>query len=250
VLHGALGAGNNFRSIARALVAERPETEFVLVDLRLHGRSLDAPRPHSLRASAEDLNRLAQHLGKLPEVVMGHSFGGKVALAYARQAGPGLEQIWVLDSNPGAQGPEVADPEVVQVLSRLTEVPGPFDSRDAAVQALQELGISAATARWLGGNYERREQGYLLKLDVPALEELLSNYFEDDFWPFLEEPRDSPEVHLVIAERSDRLSPALRRKAESLPAATQTHTHVLGDAGHWLHVDNPAGLVKLVLTHF
>lgn len=246
VLHGALGAGNNFRSIARALLEARPDTEFLLVDLRLHGRSLGAPAPHDLNACAQDLERLAEQHGRAPELVMGHSFGGKVALAYARATRNPLEQVWVLDSNPGASG-DVADPEVVHVLGHLARVPGPFVSREATIQALRGLGISEATARWLSANYERRADGYSLKLDLPALAELLSDYFEQDFWPYLSES-GAPAVHLVIAERSDRLSPALRQKAESLGPRARLETHVLPNAGHWLHVDNPSGLVDLILS--
>ena len=39
VLHGILGSGGNFRTIARRLVAARPEYGFALVDLRHHGQS-------------------------------------------------------------------------------------------------------------------------------------------------------------------------------------------------------------------
>jgi pimeloyl-ACP methyl ester carboxylesterase len=180
---------------------------------------------------------------------MGHSFGGKVALAYAGRAGVELEQVWVLDSNPGASGPDIGA-EVSRALTRLGEAPGPFESREAATRALQARGVRRGTARWLASNYERRNGSYVLKLDVRALEDLLSDYFEKDYWPFLADGQVPPVVHLVIAEESDRSRPELRRRAASLEPPTRTRTHVLPNAGHWLHVDNPAGLVELVLAHF
>src|SRR5688500_14865900 len=98
VLHGVFGSGSNFRSLMKTLAAERDDWRFVLVDLRLHGRSLEAPPPHSLAACADDLAALTRELALTPAAVIGHSFGGKVALTYAERQPPGLRQAWVLDS--------------------------------------------------------------------------------------------------------------------------------------------------------
>src|ERR1700679_538748 len=99
VLHGILGSGANFRSFARRLAAARPDWGFVLVDLRMHGQSQEAPPPHTLAAAAEDLVRLGVELALPIAGVMGHSFGGKVALAYTGAAPRELEQVWVLDAS-------------------------------------------------------------------------------------------------------------------------------------------------------
>src|SRR5690606_28024263 len=100
VLHGVLGSGNNFRTLIKGLASSCPQFRFLLVDLRLHGRSLEAPPPHTLQACAADLARLAEHDKALPAAVIGHSLGGKVALAYAERQPPELRQVWVLDSYP------------------------------------------------------------------------------------------------------------------------------------------------------
>ena len=104
VLHGILGSGANFRGFARRLAASAPGWGFVLVDLRMHGQSQGAPPPHTLAAAAADLRRLGEHLGLPIAGVMGHSFGGKVALAYTAASGRELEQTWVLDASPGHHG--------------------------------------------------------------------------------------------------------------------------------------------------
>src|SRR5580692_7313306 len=101
VLHGILGSGNNFATIARRLAAACPAWGFALVDLRMHGQSQGAPPPHTIAAAAEDLGRLEEGLRSPVAGVMGHSFGGKVALAYAARAQHELDQVWVLDASPG-----------------------------------------------------------------------------------------------------------------------------------------------------
>lgn len=59
----------------------------VLVDLRNHGKSAEIglPPPHNLENAAKDLANLVKAEGwDWPDVVMGHSIGGKVALQFVQ----------------------------------------------------------------------------------------------------------------------------------------------------------------------
>jgi pimeloyl-ACP methyl ester carboxylesterase len=256
VLHGVLGAGHNFRSFIKRLAAQRPEWRFVLVDLRHHGRSQGAPSPNTLEACVHDLQELSEALGETPQAVVGHSFGGKVALAYARAlsraekpSGNVLRQVWTLDSNPGAQEPS-PDHEVLRVVSALRASPGPFPVREAAVRALTEgQGLSSGLAQWLTTNLERRGEQFVWRFDLDAIAELLDDYFRQDLWPYLAQSRGLPEHHLVVAERSDRWTGSMRDRVRTLPAAAAVTLHELPDAGHWVHVDNPDGLLDILRTH-
>ena len=105
VIHGILGSRRNWQSYVRRLLDAHPEWRFVLVDLRNHGDAPAASPPHTLHACADDLRRLMDHLGLRPDVVMGHSFGGKVALAYGEQYPDHVDEIWVLDATPGPRCP-------------------------------------------------------------------------------------------------------------------------------------------------
>ena len=92
VLHGILGSGRNWRTFARRLAARAPAWTFVLFDLRHHGDSGAPPPPHTLDAVADDLAALAAEVGR-PQVVIGHSFGGKVAACYAGRHPDGLARV-------------------------------------------------------------------------------------------------------------------------------------------------------------
>ncbi|KAG2430691.1 hypothetical protein HYH02_013688 [Chlamydomonas schloesseri] len=94
VLHGLLGCGRNWRSWAKRLVegaaAAAPAAggpwRALLVDLRCHGASARRPGlnpPHNMATAAEDVARLVyEQCGhQPPAAVLGHSMGGKVALA-------------------------------------------------------------------------------------------------------------------------------------------------------------------------
>lgn len=65
----------------------------VLVDLRNHGKSAEIESllpPHNLENAAKDLANLVKSEGwDWPDVVIGHSMGGKVALQFAQSCANG-----------------------------------------------------------------------------------------------------------------------------------------------------------------
>ena len=264
VLHGALGSGQNFNRYAHKLSELRPDYRLVLVDLRHHGRSRGAPPPNTLAACAGDLIRLAEHLGATPSVLIGHSFGGKVAIECARQlsggaevsggaadpAQPHLRQVWVLDAVPGEQPDGEQNSEVAAVIRAVRAVPVPAQTRRDVVQHLQNVaGLSAGLAEWMATNLERRGEGYEWMFNLDGIEELMRDYFRVDLWGFLAQPRSGPEFRLVVAERSERWTPELRARGQALPPETRVHYHELPNSGHWVHVDNPAALLELMARH-
>lgn len=253
VLHGALGSGQNFTRFAQRLAQSRPEYAYVLVDLRNHGRSVGAPGPHTLQSCADDLARLAESLDRPAKVVLGHSFGGKVALEHARReaerGAAGTEQLWVLDAVPGAQ-PLGSESEVSAVIRAVRSVPVPALSRQAVVEHLvAEAGLSSGMAQWMATNLTRTQARYDWGFDLDGIEALMRDYFVRDLWPFLERPRQTPAIELVVAERSERWTAAMRQRAQSLPASSGVRYHSLADAGHWLHVDNPDALLELIRSY-
>jgi len=260
VLHGILGSGSNWRTIARRLVAARPDWGAVLVDLRMHGRSQDAPPPHALAAVAADLERLAEDLarrGMNVAGVAGHSFGGKAALALrASELGPELRETWVLDASPSARPGTLAPlPDGVapsdaapgdgahEVLRMLESLPGQFSSRDEFLAAVTGRGFSRPLAEWLAMNLVADGERFRSRLDLGAIRALLSDYFEQDLWSAVE--GDLPGVaRFVVASRSSAVSAEDRRRLEALAGEEQIALHVL-DAGHWLHLDAPDALLDL-----
>jgi len=114
ILHGLLGSGRNWRSFSRNLASSFSGTlhrsltffvlflyfgfliliwlftiewRMVLVDMRNHGKSVDIEGldpPHNMFNAAMDVANLVKEKGwEWPDVVIGHSMGGKVALQFA-----------------------------------------------------------------------------------------------------------------------------------------------------------------------
>lgn len=260
VLHGIYGAGRNWSAVARRFVKERPEWGVVLVDLRMHGDSRGFAPPHTLEACARDLRALAHHLGIVPEAVLGHSFGGKVALTYVRDAdrdggqddgsaGPVRPPatVWVVDSTPSAREPDGSAWMMLEVLRRS---PGPFRERSEGVAAV-EAAFPTPVARWMATNLVPGPAGDLVwRLDPDVMDALLRDFFDTDAWRMVEDPPPGVRVHVIKAEESSVLDGDACARVAAAERATGGRValhHVRG--GHWVNADDPDGLHALLVEH-
>lgn len=252
VTHGIYGNGGNWRSIARALVTRRPTWRALLVDLRLHGRSDAGEPPHTIAACADDLAALCASqatAGAPVSVVAGHSFGGKVALAL-RGRGAALAQTWVLDSTPSARPGEWDAPGnlVREAWNTLSALDRAWTHRDGFVEAAVARGLARPLAAWMATNLGPADDGLRLRLDLPALRDLVLDYYARDLWPAVLQPALAGEVHMVVATRSSTVSAADRARLAALPPTARVRTHKV-DAGHWLHLEQPAAVVELLASY-
>lgn len=246
VLHGIYGTGRNWGTIARRLVEARPDWGALLVDLRLHGGSRGFAGPHTMDAVAEDVRELVRHLGFRATAVMGHSFGGKVALMYAADAPSDLRQVWVMDSTPAVREPEGSAWRMIEAVRSL---PAEFASRAEAVEGLERHGYPAALGQWMAMNLESQDGVYRWRLDMEAVEEMLRDFFRTDLWPVVETPPPGVEIHFVKATESSTLDPAsvtrVERAAQTPGASVFLH-HLEG--GHWINTDNPDAVLELLTS--
>lgn len=245
VLHGILGSARNWRAFTRRLMRDRPDLAFRLIDLRHHGDSHEGfGPPDTVDACVDDLLRLADGLGERPVAVVGHSFGGKVALMHAGRAPDGLRQAWVLDATPGTVDTFPADNEVVTVITALRRIPMPLATHAEVAEILQDMGFSAALAQWMTTNLQPDgEGGYVWRFDLDGVEAMILNYARVDGWPVIEHP--PVDLHVVRAGRGDRWPPEEVRRL----AAAPVQSHLLADSGHWVHVDAPEALRVLLASH-
>jgi len=247
ICHGILGSKLNWRTFARRLAGALPGWSVLTIDHRHHGDSRGAPPPDTVAACAADLARLAAHSGVPPRLLIGHSFGGKVVLEAAEHL-PFLKQVWVLDTPPGAEPGAGARAEVRLVLDALRAAPLPLARREDIVPWLEGRGFSAPLARWMTTNLEPAAGGgFTWRFDLAGATRLIDDYFQRDDWARVRRPPPGVEVHVVRAARSDRWSADDDAALAALRPPAYAHT--LADAGHWLHFDNPEGLLRLIAEH-
>ncbi|HJL18651.1 MAG TPA: alpha/beta hydrolase [Sandaracinaceae bacterium LLY-WYZ-13_1] len=246
-LHGILGQGLNWRSFARRLVAERPAQGALLVDLRAHGDSRHLPPPDTLEAAADDLTRLRATLEAPVTGIVGHSFGGKVALQWLARDPGDLTRCFVIDSLPGARPDRRGSEGTVEVVEMLASLPDRFESRDAFRDHVTGAGFSTPLAHWLAQSLDRLDDdGHRFGLDVARIRALLEDYFATDLWPVIDPPPEGLEAHLVIGGRSTVFSSEDRERATALAARHPGVFCDVLDTDHWVHVEDPDGLFRLV----
>lgn len=250
-LHGILGTGANWRSFARRFVVEAPDVAAVLVDLRLHGRSVGFSPPHDLAACAHDLVALERALAVPVDAVLGHSFGGKVALTYAALRGGDLAQCVVVDSNPGPRPDGEGSETTLEILAALERAPKRVARREELVSALEREGVSASLARWLAMNLAAEpEGGFALRLDLDGVRALLDDYFRVDLWHTLEEPPGRVALHFVLGGLSTVMNEPARARLERARLAHPDRLSItrIDDAGHWVHVDQPEKMTAALVA--
>jgi esterase len=247
VLHGIYGSGRNWGTIARRLVEARPEWGCVLTDLRMHGASQGFAGPHTVAAAAADVEAFVDGLPEEVGAVMGHSFGGKVALMVARDHAPaGLRQVWVMDSTPAVRAPAGSAWGMVEAVRAL---PDDFASRAEAVEGLVKQGYGEGVAQWMAINLAPEEGRYRWRLDFSAMEEMLRDFFRTDLWDVVARPPAGVELHFVKANDSDTLEEPAAARVEAEGAGNgRVFLHRL-PGGHWINTDNPQGVLDLLIRH-
>ncbi|MGX9962649.1 alpha/beta fold hydrolase [Roseomonas sp. F4] len=233
LLHGLLGAGQNFGAVQKALAADG--FRVLALDLRNHGAS-----PHAdgmaYADMAADVAETLQAEGAWPAAIIGHSMGGKVAMALALTEGHGVSRLLVADIAPVTYpsplfNTYIAAMQAIPLRSGLTR-----READAALVAA----VPAAPLRAF------LLQNMIFANDPPAwrigLEEIAAAMPEIGGWPNLPGRYEGP-VLVLAGESSDYVQPAHWPAVQRLfPAAELSKIA----AGHWLHAENPQAFLAAV----
>jgi pimeloyl-ACP methyl ester carboxylesterase len=230
LLHGLFGAGRNWGGIQKRL-AQRHRV--LAPDLRNHGESEHAARM-DYAAMAEDVAELIARRGLAPAAVLGHSMGGKVAMALALAQPAMVARLVVADIAPVRYPPALRG--YVAAMRALPLTPGlTRREADAALEAaIPEAGIRAFLLQSLDFNGE-----------APAwklgLAEIAASMPEIEDFP-LSGRYEGPTL-VLAGERSSYIQPdhhVLFRRL--FPAARFA---MVEKAGHWVHADNPHAFLAL-----
>lgn len=234
VLHGLFGSARNWDSICRRLSAHRRVFAF---DLRNHGTS-DWADSMDYAALAADVRAALNGRGHRRYALLGHSMGGKAAMAAALGHPGEVERLIVVDIAPVSY--PLHHLGLVQAMRRL-DLSGitrrsEADARlapavpDTAERAflLQNLVFEGGHARW--------------RLNLAAIERDMSGLAGfPEFDPGLAYP--GPTL-FVAGGRSDYVlpeyEPAIRR------LFPKSEIRRIEDAGHWVHAEQPDVFVATV----
>jgi pimeloyl-ACP methyl ester carboxylesterase len=257
-LHGILGHKRNWRTPAMLWTKMHPDTRCITIDHRGHGTSGSGTPPHTITNCALDVKELldAENL-PAPDIMVGHSFGGKVALKYLEnceiegQNTPA--QTWILDSIPFLYPKELdieqGENSVYKVFEVLDKLPESYVSREWFVDELSKE-VPRPIALWLATNVNVQSDRKTFKLgvDIGVVKQLFSNFCELDLSDLLNNYRGSGHVHFVRAGRNKlwETGGGLEKLKKMESNNDKIHVHTMPNVGHWLHTEDLDGLFKLM----
>jgi pimeloyl-ACP methyl ester carboxylesterase len=220
IAHGLFGSARNWGVIAKRLSDARPVTA---VDMRNHGAS-PATETHGYDDLAADL---AAAMGDLPHDVLGHSMGGKAAMALALSCPDRVRKLIVADIAPVAYAHSQS--HLIAAMRRVD--PGRLARRSEA-DALLAADIEDATTRaFLLQSLDLKSGRWALNLDT--LEREMDRITG---WPDPPGRFEGPALFLA-GGASDYVRPEHRETIRALfPAARIAR---IPQAGHWLHAERP-----------
>jgi pimeloyl-ACP methyl ester carboxylesterase len=223
-VHSAAGSTEHWAAQLRHL---RPERRAVALDLRGHGRSA-APRDGDYRITslAADLEAVLDHLGLKRVVLVGHSLGGVVCVAFAGAHAERVAGLFLLD--PAGDGRKLP-PEVVRGMMAGLQS-DPYAATEAYWMTM--LGPSSAVVR-------ARLMKDLRATPAPAIVGPLEDLLVFDPITPLAGYQGPRSVVITAANESPA---ALHAQLPNLPV------HKMA-TGHWVQLDDPEG-VNTVLDGF
>ncbi|RJL05683.1 alpha/beta fold hydrolase [Paracoccus aestuarii] len=231
LVHGLYGQGRNLGAQARRLSQTR---RVVTVDLRNHGDSPHDDRA-DYRALADDLGGLIDDLGGRVDLV-GHSMGGKAAMALALTRPQAVRRLVVMDIAPIAYAHDQT--RYIDAMEALDTTA--ITRRSQADAALADAVPDAGTRAFLLQNLDLKADPPVWRLNLGALRAAMPAIVG---WPddLPQGTFDGPVMALRGA-RSDYVGPD--GEAALRAVFPQARIVTLKDAGHWLHADAPEAVAE------
>lgn len=217
--------------------------------------------PHTIEACVQDtlgcVNHLMKqgHISKPPVASVGHSFGGKVAVAW-HEAMTNVKLTWVLDSPPGLVSKSSHDLQdrsqsVVCLLEELKTFQMPA-TRQMVVENLMALGFSSMVANWMTTNIQTNDEGQMQwAFDLDIAHSLLDDYMSKDLFPLLATDEHQRPIHFVRAERNrSSWTPEVLDRFARNTNKQKVFLHTMENVGHFIHAEDPMRLYKLMSGSF
>ncbi|MBI5721446.1 MAG: alpha/beta fold hydrolase [Burkholderiales bacterium] len=222
LLHGLFASSHNWRDVAAGLALTH---RVFNVDLRNHGNS---PRASDMSylALADDLLELIEREGLVRPYLVGHSMGGKAAMALALAAPYAVGGASVIDVAPLSYVDRLTH-QVHSMMDALAHAP----PRTAAADAV--------LAQWLMPRVDSGHTYVDRRSFLPAI--AMSLHDLCGFPSPLRYLSTELPLHALAGSQSDCVQPALAALYQ--PMFPRVRMEVIEGAGHWVHADRPQALL-------
>jgi lipase len=227
-LHGVTGHGARYRVFAEGL----PGVRVHAVDLRGHGRSPWTP-PWRIEQHVADLVGVLDGPGLDRVPVIGHSFGGAIAVHLARTAPERVERLVLLDPAIGLGTQRML--EQAEAARADESFPDLDTARADRAQRWEGLSADAELAEHLVPDGDRLRYRYCQSAVVVAWSEMAR--------PAVRPPAGTRTL-LLPATKADFVDPAWVEACRAELGDALTVAEI--DAGHMLYLEKTAEVAQLV----
>ncbi|XP_053940669.1 protein ABHD11 isoform X3 [Cuculus canorus] len=242
LLHGLFGSRVNFQSVANALV-RRGCGRVLMLDARNHGCSPHSPMM-SYEAMSLDVQHLLHHL-RIPQcIVLGHSMGGKTAMALALQRPDLVERLISVDISPVSTAC-VSEFSAYIAAMKAVKIPDGVSrsaARQLADKQLQPVIQVPQIRQFLLTSLVDVQGRYVWRVNLEAI----SNHLADIMnFPMFHKPYPGPALFLRGSNSpymSSKDYPEIRRL---FPKA---NVQFIEGAGHIVHQDKFEEFITAVLN--
>lgn len=231
ILHGLFGSGTNWRGIARRLSGDR---RVLAMDMRNHGRSFNDPRMSYPLMAGDVLDTLdGQGIGTVD--LLGHSMGGKAAMAAALTHTDRVSRLVVVDIAPVPY----THTHLPLIEAMMALDLDSLHSRKDADEALGDAIPDHTVRQFLLQSLEQVDGRYHWRLNLAALKRAMGELVG---FPDLDGRIYAGPTLFLYGADSDYVQDRDRPRIESyFPNAEY---RAIAGAGHWVHADQPAALIE------
>lgn len=230
IIHGIFGSLDNWHTVAQELGTRH---QVYTLDMRNHGRS-----PHSnamsIKLMVEDVKKFCENCDLDQIYLIGHSMGGKVAMAFAQTYPELLEKLIVVDIAPktykAAHHPyfdayKTIDLSKINNRKELDAAFMPYEKNFAVRQFLMKNIVSNGT-----GSYQ-------LKINVQGIQ----NGYEEIVGSLTLGTIHTPTLFIKGAN-----SNYITAQDESQISRHFSDYHIqsIPNSGHWVHAENRIDFIK------
>ncbi len=236
ILHGFLGSGDNWISIARKL---NPLGYTIhLIDQRNHGRSFHSEK-FDYDLMCEDLFNYINHHNIDNSILIGHSMGGKTAMNFSLIHPKLVSKLIVLDTSP--RGYPVLHQNIIDSLKEIDL--SVFVTRKEIDIELRKSVNQQGLRNFLLKNIYRMNDGNLnFRFNLQSLSQNIGKIGQK----IESETQFTSEVIFIKGETSDYINESDKVMINNL--FPNAKFYKIPNAGHWLHVDNPIDFISILLS--
>ncbi|MBE2898431.1 alpha/beta fold hydrolase [Pasteurellaceae bacterium 20609_3] len=228
VLHGLFGDLNNLGVIARAFA---DDYRVLKVDLRNHGHSFHSDEMN-YAIMARDVIALLDHLDIQEVILVGHSMGGKTAMAAADLLAERVKRLVVLDIAPVAYGHHGHDDVFTALFAVQKAMPA---SRQEAKPILQQHIVAEGVQQFMLKSFDASSpQRFLFNLTA-----LYANYDNIMGWHSVQV---SVPTLFIRGGRSNYVTDSYLAAIEAQFSHAQLVT--IDNTAHWLHAEKPSAVIE------